>query len=162
MTTLHEINGHSVDVPDDMSVHRNFGISGASYIMYRGVMIFTMDEAIIAGHAYEAGFIVDLPSKIEDVSVLQDVKSLKEARELIDEISKPKLPLPPKNVPDIMTLTIAQAKAVYKKWMMMEKDQPSFGDFLDTVQATIGCDGAVTVKWCGMWLCIEKDGYTHS
>jgi len=21
---------------------------------------------------------------------------------------------------------------------------------------------AVTVKWCGMWLAIESDGYTHS
>ena len=23
-------------------------------------------------------------------------------------------------------------------------------------------DGAVALPWCGMWLCIEPDGYTHS
>jgi len=23
-------------------------------------------------------------------------------------------------------------------------------------------DGAVVVPWCGMWLAIETDGYTHS
>ena len=31
-----------------------------------------------------------------------------------------------------------------------------------TVQPTFGCDGAIAVPWCGMWLCIERDGYTHS
>jgi hypothetical protein len=30
------------------------------------------------------------------------------------------------------------------------------------VLPTIGCDDAVTVPWCGMWLCIEKDGYCHT
>ena len=38
----------------------------------------------------------------------------------------------------------------------------SYRDFRKTVQPTFGCDGAVTVPWCGMWLCIERDGYTHS
>ena len=28
--------------------------------------------------------------------------------------------------------------------------------------AAPGCDGAITVQWCNMWLCIEKDGYCHS
>lgn len=27
---------------------------------------------------------------------------------------------------------------------------------------TFGCDGAITLPWAGMWLCIERDGYTHS
>jgi len=27
---------------------------------------------------------------------------------------------------------------------------------------TFGCDGAVTVHWRGMWLCIEQDGYCHT
>jgi len=35
-------------------------------------------------------------------------------------------------------------------------------DLIVKVQATIGCDGAVTVPWCGMWLLVERDGYTHS
>lgn len=40
------------------------------------------------------------------------------------------------------------------------------GDDPDTLMAkaqpTFGCDGAVALPWCGMWLCIETDGYTHS
>jgi hypothetical protein len=38
----------------------------------------------------------------------------------------------------------------------------SFLSFRRSVQGTFGCDGAVTIKWCNMWLCIEQDGYTHS
>lgn len=38
----------------------------------------------------------------------------------------------------------------------------SFKQFLKGVYSTFGCDNAVTVKWCGMWLCIETDGYCHS
>jgi len=34
--------------------------------------------------------------------------------------------------------------------------------FRKTVQPTFGCDGAVVAPWCGMWLCIERDGHTHS
>ena len=39
---------------------------------------------------------------------------------------------------------------------------PTYRQFRKTVQPTFGCDGAVAVQWCGMWLCIEKDGYCHS
>ena len=38
----------------------------------------------------------------------------------------------------------------------------SYRTFRKTVQPTFGCDGAVVVHWANMWLCIEKDGYTHS
>jgi hypothetical protein len=38
----------------------------------------------------------------------------------------------------------------------------TYRQFRKTVQPTFGCDGAVTVPFAGMWLCIEKDGYTHS
>lgn len=30
------------------------------------------------------------------------------------------------------------------------------------VRPTIGMDGAVVVPWAGMWLAIERDGYTHT
>jgi hypothetical protein len=30
------------------------------------------------------------------------------------------------------------------------------------VHGTIGCDDAIAVQWRGMWLAIERDGYTHS
>ena len=32
----------------------------------------------------------------------------------------------------------------------------------NSVQATIGCDGAIAVQFANMWLCVERDGYTHS
>lgn len=38
----------------------------------------------------------------------------------------------------------------------------TYKDFRRRVYPTFGCDGAVTINWCGMWLCIEKDGYCHS
>jgi hypothetical protein len=35
----------------------------------------------------------------------------------------------------------------------------TFGEFRATVKPGYGC---VMVFWCGMWLGIEPDGYTHS
>ena len=40
--------------------------------------------------------------------------------------------------------------------------KPTYRQFRKTVQPTFGCDGAVTVPFASMWLCIEKDGYCHS
>ena len=34
--------------------------------------------------------------------------------------------------------------------------------FRRSIQPTFGMDGAIVVRWCGMWLAIERDGYTHS
>lgn len=34
--------------------------------------------------------------------------------------------------------------------------------FRALIQPTYGCDGAVAVPFAGMWLCVERDGYTHS
>jgi hypothetical protein len=34
--------------------------------------------------------------------------------------------------------------------------------FRRTVQPTFGMDGAVVVRWQGMWLAIEADGYCHT
>jgi hypothetical protein len=39
---------------------------------------------------------------------------------------------------------------------------PTYRQFRASALPTFGCDGAVTIQWCGMWLCIERDGYTHS
>lgn len=67
------------------------------------------------------------------------------------------------NVADEMTITIAQTETLHKKWQQAGDRAPEkFGDFLAQVSPVFGCDGAVTVPWCGMWLCIEKDGYSHS
>jgi hypothetical protein len=37
-----------------------------------------------------------------------------------------------------------------------------YRQFRKAVQPTFGMDGAVVVAWCGMWVCIEKDGYAHT
>ncbi len=44
----------------------------------------------------------------------------------------------------------------------VEHHYRSYKHFRKHVRGTYGCDGAITVYWCNMWLCIEKDGYTHS
>lgn len=73
----------------------------------------------------------------------------------------------------MFTLTKEQQRAVQRRYDLMPKPQIVLGkdkltrvgsylDFRRSVQPTFGCDGAVTVYWCGMWLCIERDGYTHS
>jgi len=38
----------------------------------------------------------------------------------------------------------------------------SYREFRKRAQPTFGCDNAIVIDWCGMWLCIERDGYTHS
>lgn len=38
----------------------------------------------------------------------------------------------------------------------------SYLAFRRSVQPTFGMDGAVVVRWQGMWLCIEADGYCHT
>lgn len=38
----------------------------------------------------------------------------------------------------------------------------SYLEFRRSVSPTIGCDGAVALQFCNMWLVIERDGYVHS
>lgn len=60
-------------------------------------------------------------------------------------------------------MTVAQRDAVERKWQEIdEKTRPPLQPFLDSVKPTFHMDNAVTVFWCGMWLAIETDGYTHS
>lgn len=60
--------------------------------------------------------------------------------------------------------TKAQRRAIKKVWLRgLPNNGPStYRETRKLVQATFGCDGAVCLPWCGMWLCIERDGYTHS
>lgn len=63
-----------------------------------------------------------------------------------------------------MVLTKQQRKALKRVY-----DRPNscgtsatgmtYRKFRRTVQQGFGC---IMVPWCGMWLGIEKDGYTHS
>jgi hypothetical protein len=43
-----------------------------------------------------------------------------------------------------------------------EINYSDYRSFRRHVQGTYCMDGAITVQWCNMWLCIEKDGYCHT
>lgn len=57
-------------------------------------------------------------------------------------------------------LTKAQQIALHRQWLRFDQGM-SYRAFRRTVQPMIS-DRCVMVKWCGMWLGIETDGYTHS
>ena len=42
------------------------------------------------------------------------------------------------------------------------KQPISYRRFRSAVAGTFAMDGAVVLNWAGMWLVIERDGYTHS
>jgi len=58
-----------------------------------------------------------------------------------------------------MYLTKAQRHALKRVYDRPTKWQGSYREFRRTVQPGYDC---IMVKWCHMWLGIEKDGYTHS
>jgi hypothetical protein len=67
----------------------------------------------------------------------------------------------------MIEMTVEQRDTVVRKWERLlssdnEQRPPSLYEFMATVEPTFGCDGAVVVPWCGMVLCIERDGYSHS
>jgi hypothetical protein len=44
-----------------------------------------------------------------------------------------------------------------------ERSTPLTHDgFVKSIQPMFGGDGAIVIRWQGMWLAIEPDGYTHS
>lgn len=47
-------------------------------------------------------------------------------------------------------------------YWLRDDNGKTYGEFLCMSGPTFGCDDAITVKWSGMWLCIETNGYTHS
>jgi hypothetical protein len=66
-----------------------------------------------------------------------------------------------------MRLTKAQQRALERKWLRGQHEHGStlgvsYLTFRRSVKPLCYFDQAVTVKWCGMWLAIEADGYTHS
>lgn len=52
-----------------------------------------------------------------------------------------------------------QQKALFKKWQIDNNDM-SFLQFRRSILS--GSYSCIMVNWCGMWLGIETDGYTHS
>ena len=55
-------------------------------------------------------------------------------------------------------LNKAQRAALFRKWQQ-DSQGMSYRQFRRTVQSGWDC---AMVQWCGMWLGIELDGYTHS
>jgi hypothetical protein len=59
-------------------------------------------------------------------------------------------------------LTRAQREALYAVWKRGEPNQaPTYRAFRRRALRP-SYDVCVMVPWCGMWLGIEPDGYTHS
>ncbi len=38
----------------------------------------------------------------------------------------------------------------------------TLAEFMASAEPTFGAEGAIAVPWCGMWLCVETDGYCHT
>lgn len=58
--------------------------------------------------------------------------------------------------------TKEQRKAIHAKWRLNPDGHPTYRAFRKTVLPTFGMDGAVMLRWCNMWVGIEKDGYAHT
>jgi hypothetical protein len=59
-------------------------------------------------------------------------------------------------------VTLKQAQAIKKVFMRNADGSPNLDHFRGKVTRGIGLGGCVMLPWCGMWLGIEPDGYTHS
>ena len=60
-----------------------------------------------------------------------------------------------------MIITKAQRQALKRIYLRLEFPPP-YKVFRRTVQGTFFMDDAIVVPYCGMFLAIESDGYTHS
>lgn len=60
-----------------------------------------------------------------------------------------------------MRITRAQAEALARQHRQADNGM-TYLQFRRSTHPTFGMNDAITVKWCGMWLAIEADGYTHS
>lgn len=58
-------------------------------------------------------------------------------------------------------MTEEQTGSLRRKWNQDNNDK-TFCEFVESAQPTILMDNAIVIQWCGMWLAIETDGYTHS
>lgn len=58
-----------------------------------------------------------------------------------------------------MKLTKAQQAAIYRKYQQDSDGARSYLEFRRRVVQGYDC---LMLQWCGMWLGIESDGYTHS
>lgn len=55
--------------------------------------------------------------------------------------------------------THAQMTTLFRKWKRSDNGM-LWKDFARSAES--GGFGCLVVKWCGMWLCIEPDGHSHT
>lgn len=60
---------------------------------------------------------------------------------------------------EIVPMNVAQMWGAWRKYQQNPDGSPCFRHFLSRVQEE---HDWVYIQWCGMYLGIEKDGYTHS
>ena len=54
-------------------------------------------------------------------------------------------------------------KRLHARTQQLDIPSPlTYRQFRRLATPTIGCDGAIIIPFASMWLCIERDGYTHS
>jgi len=62
-----------------------------------------------------------------------------------------------------MILTRPQREAIARKYRQNPDGAMSYLEFRRRVVAGFsGCESLAVLNWCGMWLGVEPDGYTHS
>ena len=62
----------------------------------------------------------------------------------------------------IVPMTKQQHDKILVKWEQNNSGYASAHHMLVSAELSIRRDGAIVVKWCGMCMCIEKDGECHS
>ena len=61
----------------------------------------------------------------------------------------------------MVKLTKDQQTKLAIKWNQNNQGM-TYLQFRRSVEPTICCNDAIMVKWCGMWLGIETNGYSHA
>jgi hypothetical protein len=61
----------------------------------------------------------------------------------------------------LIPVTKEQRRAIYRKWQQADQGL-TYRAFWTLAIPIAAADGAIALPLCGMWLCIEADGYTHS
>lgn len=61
----------------------------------------------------------------------------------------------------MVKLTKDQQTTLLRKWHQNNQDM-TYLQFRRSVEPSICCNDAIMVEWCGMWLGIETNGYSHA
>ena len=62
-----------------------------------------------------------------------------------------------------LQITADQLRSLRRKYEQSPDGTNSFEEFLTRIRSGgVGSDSYLLLYWCGMWLGVEADGYTHS